>query len=289
MKKRYGKIMIFAKPIKCSYWKPGFDFINYMCKKLKNVRDGDIIVFSEKALAVALGQVIDESKIKPSIISKILTYIIMRIVWGYILGPLVKLKRETLDWIRRYPVNEGASHKQIALIVGGILQALKPSSEAGIDTSNLPYTYASFPLEDCSLAEKIRVKLSKRLGKNIAIMIVDSDRTYVLKKTNLAWTSRKTCIDNLTNLGVFSYIIGRFFKKYFKPKATPIMYSGYSLPLPILLEIAEIADRLRGYGAGRTVFEMAQTFNTTVNGVTWTMLEKIPHYPIVIVRLVRKN
>lgn len=290
MRKKFGKFIIYAKPIKFNYWKPGTSVIRCLCNKLKGIiKDGDIIVLSEKALATALGLIVDESKIKPSSISKIFVFITMRIIWGYLLGVITKLKRETLEWIRKYPVREGAAHKQVALVLGGILQALKPSSEAGIDTSNLPYTYASLPLSNCNLIISLRKALLKCLKTNVALMIVDSDRTYFSLKLNLALSSRKTCIKELRNLGVLSYIIGRSFRKYFKPKATPVAYAGPNIPLPILLEIAELADRVRGVGAGRTVFEMARRFGTTLNGITWDMLCSLDHYPVVIVRILEKN
>ena len=290
MIRRIGKRAILAKPIKCEYWKPGTDIIKYLCSKLKGrIKNGDIIVLSEKALATALGAIVDESKIKPSTFSKIMVFLLMRILWGYILGILTKLKKETLEWIREYPIAEGAAHKQLALVLGGILQALKPSSEAGVDTSNLPYSYASLPLNNCSIAGKLREALLKCLEANVGLMIVDSDRTYFNQKYNIALASRKTCIKGLINLGVLSYILGRAFRRHFKPKATPISYAGPPIPLPLMLEIAETADRVRGVGAGRTVFEMARRFNTTLNGVTWEMLSRVNHYPIVIVRILEKS
>ncbi|RLG72294.1 MAG: hypothetical protein DRO23_10650 [Thermoprotei archaeon] len=290
MLKKIGKYTILAKPVKCKYWKPGTNIVKYLCKKLKNkVKDGDIIVFSEKALATALGAIIDESEIAPSMFSKVIVFLLMRVIWGYMLGILTKLKKETLEWIRKYPVAEGAAHKQLALILGGLLQVLKPSSEAGIDTSNLPYSYASLPLNSCSIVEKLRKTLSKCLEANIAVMIVDSDRTYYNKKYSIALSSRKTCVKGLINLGVLSYISGRMFRAHFKPKATPVSYAGPCMSLELMLEIAEIADKVRGVGAGRTVFEMARRFNTSLNGVTWEMLSSINHYPIVIVRILGKN
>lgn len=290
MRKKLRKLIIYAKPVKFNYWKPGTNVIQHLCSKLEGIiKDGDIIVLSEKALATALGLIIDESKIKPSFLTKIFVFITMRIVWGHLLGVITKLKRETLEWMRKYPISEGAAHKQVALVLGGILQVLKPSSEAGIDTSNLPYTYASLPLNNCSLVISLRNALLKCLKSDIALMIVDSDRTYFSPKLNLALSSRKTCIKELKNLGVLSYIAGRSFRKYFKPRATPVAYAGPNIPLPILLEIAELADRVRGVGAGRTVFEMARRFGTTLNGVTWNMLCSINHYPVVIVRILEKN
>jgi F420-0:gamma-glutamyl ligase-like protein len=50
------------------------------------------------------------------------------------------------------------------------------------------------------------------------------------------------------------------------------------------LKIACIADRVRGRGSGATVWDMAEKFRVEVTGVSWDMLAKIKHKPIVIVR-----
>jgi F420-0:gamma-glutamyl ligase-like protein len=57
----------------------------------------------------------------------------------------------------------------------------------------------------------------------------------------------------------------------------------------IALQVAAVADRARGYGAGRSVWEMAEGFNVSLTKVTWEMLDHIDHKPVVIVRLVRKS
>jgi F420-0:gamma-glutamyl ligase-like protein len=50
------------------------------------------------------------------------------------------------------------------------------------------------------------------------------------------------------------------------------------------LKIARIADKARGPGSGATVWDMAARFKVEVTGVSWDMLAKIAHKPIVIVR-----
>ena len=60
--------------------------------------------------------------------------------------------------------------------------------------------------------------------------------------------------------------------------------SGVDLSLEELLELAAAADRVRGHGAGRNVWEMANRFGVSLIGVTWEMLEKIPHYPLSVAR-----
>jgi F420-0:gamma-glutamyl ligase-like protein len=51
-----------------------------------------------------------------------------------------------------------------------------------------------------------------------------------------------------------------------------------------ILEIAKIANKARGFGAGKTVWDMAETFKVSITDVTWEMLVKVEHKPIVIVK-----
>jgi F420-0:gamma-glutamyl ligase-like protein len=50
------------------------------------------------------------------------------------------------------------------------------------------------------------------------------------------------------------------------------------------LKIASVADRARGTGTGATVWDMASRFKVEITGVSWAMLAKIEHKPIVLVR-----
>ena len=51
-----------------------------------------------------------------------------------------------------------------------------------------------------------------------------------------------------------------------------------------VIELAKIANRSRGSGAGRTVWDMAKTFDVALTDVTWRMLDTVKHRPIVIIR-----
>jgi F420-0:gamma-glutamyl ligase-like protein len=82
--------------------------------------------------------------------------------------------------------------------------------------------------------------------------------------------------------GVCSYIIGRFLR--LKKRSTPLAVAGCSLQAGEALKIAHIADRARGPGSGATVWDMAARFKVEVTGVSWDMLAKLKHKPIVIVR-----
>jgi len=51
------------------YWKPGDDYLAEIVAALKGkMETGDIVVFSEKAISTATGNITDENRVKPSLI-----------------------------------------------------------------------------------------------------------------------------------------------------------------------------------------------------------------------------
>jgi len=276
-----GKYKTIA--ITTRYWKPGENYLEQIVSSIKNdVEDKDIVTISEKAISTAIGNLLDESIIHSSWAAHFLAKYWMRLVWGYILGPLCHLRKRTIQHLRTYPTREGSAHKQLVLENAGLLQALMLGSEGGIDASNLPYFYVSLPLRNAQqTAERIRERIKSELGKNVVVMIVDTDKTYSIK--GFHFTPRPNPIKGIHSRGGFlAYIFGRFFK--LKRRATPIAVAGSKLLVEEALEIAEIANRARRFGAGRTVWDMAQTFKVSLGDVTWEMLEKVEHRPIVIVK-----
>jgi len=277
-----------AKVYKCfarktGYWRPGTD---YMQKIIDNVRgkieNGDFVTISEKAISTASGNIIDESKVRPSKLAHFIAKYWMRYAWGYILGVLCHLRKKTITHLRSYPVVEGDAHKQLALEHAGFWQALMYGSEGGIDGSNLPYSYVSLPLENAqSIAERIRERLAKELGTTVKVMILDTDKTYSFR--NFHFTPRPKPIDGIHSCnGIAAYLTGRFLE--LKRRATPIALAGCRISVEKALEIAELANRARGFGAGRNVWDMAEAFSVSITNVTWDMLDRVEHKPIVIVR-----
>jgi len=263
------------------YWKPGEDLLQMIISSVRGkIEDGDFVTISEKAISTALGNILDESIIRPSLLARFLAKYWMRLVWGYVLGLLCHLRKETIRRFRAYPIREGSAHKQVALQYAGFLQALMHGSEGAIDGSNLPYSYVSFPLKDAqAVAEQIQKRIKAELGKKVIVMIIDTDTTYSLRKFH--FTPRPKPIRGIHSCGgAIAYLLGRFFK--LKRRATPIAIAGSKLSTKKALIIAEIANRTRGFGAGRTVWDMAETFNVALTGVTWEMLCKIEHKPIAI-------
>lgn len=265
------------------YWRPRENYLQQIIDSIKNkVEENDIVTISEKAISTALGNIVDESKIQSGWLAHFLAKHWMRLFWGYILGPLCHLKKKTIHHFKAYPIEEGSIHKQVALQYAGFLQALMHGSEGGIDGSNLPYSFVSLPLKNAQLiAERINEHIKAKLKKNVAAMIVDTDKTYSLR--NFHFTPRPKPIKKIHSFGgVLAYVIGRFFKM--KRRATPIAVAGLQIQTEEALEIAEVANRARGFGAGRTVWDMADTFKVALTDVTWDMLDKVEHKPIVIVK-----
>lgn len=276
-----------VKAVKTRYWRPGDDYLKIVSDSLENiVKEDDVVVLSEKAISTALGNLIDESSVNPGLMARFLAKYWMRYVWGYFLGPLSRLRTKTVYHLRSYPLNEGSAHKEVALRHAGcFLRSLMYGSEGGMDASNLPYSYVSLPLKNAEkIANEIREHIKTDLGKNVAVMIVDTDKTYSLK--GFHFTHRLRPIDGIYSLGGFlAYVIGRLFRM--KRRATPIAAAGFKLGVENALEIADVANMSRGFGSGRNVWEMAERFGVFITQVEWEMLDKVEHKPIVVVRLKR--
>ena len=272
-----------AVAVESRYWKPRDDYARDIIEAIENiVEDGDVVTVSEKAVSTALGNLIDEKTVEPSRLAHFIAKYWMRLVWPYILGPICHLRKKTITFLRSYPPEEGSLHKQLALERSGFLQALMHGSEGAIDGSNLPYFYVCFPLENAQeIAHEVRERIETELGKRVTVAIVDTDKTYSSK--GFHFTPRPKPIKGITSLGgVLAYVAGRSLK--LKKRATPLAISGPQITTEEALEIARIANRTRGVGAGRTVWDMAKTFNTPLTGVTWKMLDSVKHRPIVIIR-----
>ena len=272
-----------ALAITTNYWKPHSDYIEKIINAIESkVENSDFVVVSEKAISTALGRMVDESAVKPSLTAKVLARFWMRVVWGYPLGILCGFGQRLLKRLRNYPLESGSRHKQVALQYTGFWQALMFGSEGGIDGSNLPYSFVSLPLENAvELAQEIRKQIGQRLQKNVCVIVADTDKTY--KFRNFFFTPRPRPLKGIHSLGASStYIVGRILK--LKKSSTPLTVAGNRLMAIEALKITNIADKARGPGSGATVWDMAARFHVDINGVSWEMLEAIKHKPIVIVR-----
>jgi F420-0:gamma-glutamyl ligase-like protein len=276
-----------ALSITTKFWKPNDDYLSDIVKAVANkVVDGDFIVVSEKAIATAQGNIVDESEIVTSVNAKFLAKFWMRIVWGYPLGVLCHFGQRLLKRLREYPFDHGSKHKQVALEYAGLGQALMFGSEGAIDGSNLPYSFVSLPLKNAQkTAEQIREKVQCCLGKRVGIIIVDTDKTY--RFGNFCFTPRPNPFEGIhsfTHFALLAYVVGKFLR--LRESSTPLVVVGLRLDVMEALKIANITDRARGAGSGATVWDMASRFHVQVDGVTWDMLFQIEHKPLVIVRKV---
>jgi len=273
-----------TRPVRTPYWRPGSDYTAMIVRAVwHHLRDGDIIVISEKAISTAKGRLVDEAKVVPSLWAKIIARVWMPLVWGYILGPLCRFKAPTIRRLRSYPKREGPAHKQVALRYGGLLHALKYGSEGGIDLSNLPFSYAALPLEDpLRETELIRRRVEEATGRRTTVIISDTDSTFSLR--GIHFTSRPNPLKGIHYFpGPLLFVLGRALG--LRQRATPLAVAGSNLDVEEALKIAERAHHARGYGAGRTVWDMVEGSTVGVAGVTWEMLSRLRHCPIVLVRM----
>jgi F420-0:gamma-glutamyl ligase-like protein len=279
---RYKVLAVITK-----YWRPRENYLREIVESVEGkISYGDFLVVSEKAISTALNNIVDESRVEPSLSAKFIAGFWMRVVWGYFLGSLCRLRRALLQNLRKYPSEMGSCHKQVALQHAGLLQALMFGSEGGIDGSNLAYSYVSLPLRNAEeIAEKIRKQALLKLGKQVFVIISDTDKTYSFR--NFHFTPRPKPIKGIRSFGGFlTYVAGRMFR--LRKRATAIAVAGCRISAEKALQIAEIANRVRGSGAGRTVWDMAEKFKVDLAGVSWEMLETVKHKPIVIVREVKR-
>ena len=270
-------------PLTTKYWRPGQDYVQQIIRRIDGkIADDDIIVLSEKALSTARNNIIDETHAIPSFTARLVASFWMRKVWGYLLGPFCHFRMKLTSRIRQYPLEAGSRHKQVVLEQAGLLQALMFGSEGAIDGSNLPYSYVSLPLKKpAEIAEMIRKRIQLLLRKKVAVMIVDTDKTYSFKSFH--FTPRPSPIRGIHTCGGFiAYTAGQFLE--LRKRATPVALAGRALNVEESLTIAQIANHSRGFGAGRTVWEMAEKFNVALTEVSWEMLDRVKHKPIIIVR-----
>jgi len=168
---------------------------------------------------------------------------------------------------------------------------LKPLSEAGIDTSNLPYAYVSLHLPRADkIAEELRWKIHRRTGRAVGVLIVDTDRTFRPRGFyGIAFSTRRSYIRGVVDLGFAVYAIGRLLRRYFIAYPILVAYSGPDMSLIWILRVAYVGHRALSGGAGRNSAEMLRALGR-VNPleITWRDLAKVKHRPVAVVWLLRR-
>lgn len=268
-------------PVKTDYIKPNESYDIIIKSAAPLLKDGDYLVISETPISVSQGRLVDESKYKASFLSFLLADIWSKYLWGYLLGPIFKIKTRTIKNLRKLPP-QARIHKKVILEYYGLKHALKPASEAGVDLSNVPGTFVSLlPENPTNVAKDIAWKILEHYKTDVKVIIIDTDACYQLIGKN--FTSLPIAVPGIkSDLGIFGYLLGRFGKKL---GPTPL---GVSIPekLENILEIAKLAEEYHENNEKdiKTVYDMEHIFKEDITTITIEMLNSVEHTPAIIVR-----
>ena len=264
-------------PIETGYIKPNEDLNSIIIPARELMQEGDYLVIAETPIAISQGRLIDEAEYTPSLTAKFLTTVWSKYLWGYILGPLLKIKKRTIRNLRRLP-EETKAHKEVVLQLYGLKHALKPASEAGIDLSNAPGTCVSLLPEN---PEKVACDIKEEIGKEVCVMIIDTDATYM--KNGNYFTGLPIAIDGIkADMGFFGYVKGQLSKNM---GSTPLGCSE-KISVEKGLKIANIAEDYQKSLSTemKTIHSVKKVLGTSETGVTIEALDSITHTPAVIIR-----
>ena len=264
-------------PIETGYIKPNDTLTCIIEPAKKLMKENDYLVIAETPISVSQNRLIDESEYTPSLTAKFLTTVWSKYLWGYILGPLLKIKKRTIKNLRRLP-EETKAHKEVVLQLYGLKHALKPASEAGIDLSNAPGTYVSLLPKD---PEKVSKDIKKEIGKDVCVMIIDTDATYM--KNGKYFTGLPIAIDGIdADNGFFGYFKGQLSQNM---GSTPLGCSE-KIDVKTALKIANIAEDYQKSLSTemKTIHSVKSVLNTGISEVTIEDLDSITHTPAVIIR-----
>lgn len=275
------KSSLITIPIKTDYIKPRESYDIIIETAVKFLKDDDFLVVSETPLAIAQGRLVDESEFIPSISAYFLAEVWSKYLWGYIFGPLFRIKKRTIKNLRKLPP-EARSHKEVILNYYGWKHALKPASEAGVDLSNAPGTFVSLlPHDPQDVSEEMERKIFDRSGKRVTVMIIDTDATYRIRET--MFTSLPISIPEIKHdMGIFAYLLGRL-GKIIGP--TPLGISkSHNIDNVIGIALAAEECQKNHENNMETVYDMQKLSEGDFNNITVEILGSITHMPAVIVR-----
>lgn len=264
-------------PIETGYIKPNENLNSIINPAKEIMEDGDYLVIAETPVSVSQGRLVDESNYRPSLKAKFLTTVWSKYLWGYVFGPLLGIKKRTIKNLRRLP-KETYAHKEVVLQLYGLKHALKPASEAGIDLSNAPGSCVSLLPEN---PQKVAKQLKAEIGKNVCVMIIDTDATY--KKNGKYFTGLPIAIDCIeANKGVIGYVKGQLGENM---GSTPLGCSE-NISVEEGLKIANIAEDYQKSLATEmsTIHSVKSVLGTDESSVTIEALDSITHTPAVIIR-----
>lgn len=264
-------------PIETGYIKPNDDLSCIIEPARELMEDGDYLVIAETPISVSQGRLVDEAEYTPSLTAKFLTTVWSKYLWGYVLGPLLKIKKRTIKNLRKLP-EQTKAHKEVVLQLYGLKHALKPASEAGIDLSNAPGTCVSLLPEN---PEKVAVDLKREIQKNVCVMIIDTDATYM--KNGKYFTGLPIAIDGIdADNGFFGYLKGQLSENM---GSTPLGCSE-KMDVESALKIANIAEDYQKSLSTemKTIHSVKAVLGSEIDEVTIEDLDSITHTPAVIIR-----
>ncbi len=264
-------------PIETGYIKPNdnLDCIIQPAREL--MEDNDYLVIAETPISVSQNRLVDESKYSPSLTAKFLTVVWSKYLWGYVLGPILGIKKRTIKNLRKLP-KETEAHKEVVLQLYGLKHALKPASEAGIDLSNAPGTFVSLLPEN---PERVACDIKKEIGKDVCVMIIDTDATYM--KNGKYFTGLPIAIDGIdADNGFFGYLKGQLSENM---GSTPLGCSE-EIDVETGLKIANIAEDYQKSLSTemKTIHSVKEVLGSEIDEVTIEDLDSITHTPAVIIR-----
>lgn len=275
-----------VKPVQTNYIKPNQNLDIILENAGPFLENNDFLVISETPVSISQGRLVDESEFKPSLTAIFLADIWSKYLWGYLLGPLFRIKKRTIKNLRKLPP-ESRAHKEVVLKYYGIKHALKPASEAGIDLSNVPGTMVSLlPDNPEQVAKNLSQQIQTKLGKTVFVMIIDTDVTYQI--AGRKFTCLPIAIDGIkSNLGFFGYLLGRFGKI---AGPTPLGVSS-QISLHKALEAATIAEDYQKSLEGHleTIYSMKNEFGEEMTDISISMLDSVTHTPAVIIKKLKMS
>lgn len=268
--------------VKSGYFRPCEGYEHLVDTLISYCENGDFVIISETPISTIEGNLVDESDYESGVLSYIITEVWCKYLWGYILCPLLGYSSRSIRNLRKMPV-EAIKHKEFILRRYGLKHALQPTAEAGVDLSNVPGNYVSLlPENPAESACTIKELIYEKSGKNVEIIIIDTDPTY--KIGNMYFTTLPKSVPQIrNNTGIFGYFLRSFSKKI---GATPLS-TTVNLNLEYMIELTNMAEECQKENSDsffETIYDMKDTFNTGFNEITVDMLDSISHIPAVIIR-----
>jgi F420-0:gamma-glutamyl ligase-like protein len=178
---------------------------------------------------------------------------------------------------------EARNHKEFILRHYGLKHALQPTAEAGVDLSNVPGNYVSLlPDNPTESAETIKKMIYQKSGKDVEVIIMDTDPTY--KLGNVYFTTLPQSVDMIKNdMGVYGY----FLRSFSKNMGATILATTVNIALDELISMANLAEECQKEDSTdffETIYNMKDKFNVDVDEISVDMLSSVEHIPAIIIR-----